>query len=245
MQDKLPQEHFVYFGDTAHLPYGDKSREAVAQFGRKITEFLLAKDCKCIVIACNTASAYAYKHITNDHPEVPVFNVIDPMVDEIVSNHKGEKIGVIGTKGTISSRVYVRKIHQRNKSVNVTSKATPLLAPMIEEGYFDNYISRTIIESYLDGKNFADIDSLVLACTHYPLIKQEIGQYFEGRVSLLDSAEVVAEEVKTRLTKLSMLHRGKKQANQFFVSDLTNSFKKSAEMFFSEKIELKKFDLWS
>jgi glutamate racemase len=238
----LPKEDLLYFGDTAHLPYGDKSKEAIQRFGLKISDWLLKKGCKAIVIACNTASAHAYRAIRKRLPEhIPVINVIDPMA-EVVGNSGLKKVGVIGTKGTIGSRVYVRKIHKQNPDLKVVSKATPLLAQMIEEGYFNNQISRTIIRSYLEG--IKNVDGIVLGCTHYPLIKNEIQELTEEEIQIFDSSEVVAEAVKTALDSTGILNsKGGKQS--FFLSDFTNSFEKSAAIFFGEGIHLEQEDIWS
>ena len=171
----LPNEHFIYFGDTAHLPYGDKSPESIRHYAARITQFLLEKKCKAIVIACNTASAHAFKIVQDiAGPSVPVINVIDPVADYVSAHFHKKRIGVMGTKGTIASRVYVVRIEKRNKSLKVISNATPLLASMIEEGFYNNKISQTIINSYLSKPNFKNIDALILACTHYPLIRKDV-----------------------------------------------------------------------
>jgi glutamate racemase len=139
----LPREPLVYFGDTAHFPYGEKSADALRYYAIRISQFLLRHDCKMIVIACNTASSVAYKTVVDFVGDgIPVVNVIDPVVKEIVSNRQIKKVGIIATKATVKSDMYAKKIHALNKKVEVSSLATPLLAPMIEEGFFDNKISR-------------------------------------------------------------------------------------------------------
>jgi glutamate racemase len=147
--EALPNETIIYFGDTAHLPYGDKSKESITMYSKRITAFLLAKGCKAIVIACNTASAHAYADLKKAYPKVPILNVIDPTVDYCLTKYKKGKIGVIATRGTIKSRIYPRKLNKENPKLEVPQTATPLLAPMIEEGFFNNKISKTIINSYL------------------------------------------------------------------------------------------------
>jgi glutamate racemase len=235
----LPNEQIIYFGDTAHMPYGDKSPEAIKFYSLKIAKFLLDKNCKVILIACNTASAHAYHelvHFLGDR--VPIINVIDPVVNAMISRGKYKKIGVIATKSTIRSDIYAKKFKIIDPGIEVSSLATPLLAPMIEEGFFNNNISKTVINSYLTSPKLKKIDSLILACTHYPLIKPEISSFYGGNVDIINTAEIVAEDLKERLSKLNLLNEGPAKRHQFFVSDYTPSFAKSTRLFFGEKIHL-------
>lgn len=235
IKSKLPQAELVYFGDTAHLPYGDKSPASIRHYSAKITQFLLSKRCNAIVIACNTASAHAYSTVKDvAGPDVPVFNVIDPVVECISDGYSNRKVGVIATKGTIKTRVYPRRIKIANDSITVASKATPLLAPMIEEGFFNNSISKTVINNYLKGRELKDIAALVLGCTHYPLIQKEVEAFFNGSVDIIDSANVVAEAI----AKSFNLSGNKTGKDEFFVSDYTKGFEKSTQTFFGEKIIL-------
>jgi len=241
----LPNEQIIYFGDTAHMPYGDKSPEAIKFYSLKIAKFLLDKNCKLILIACNTASAHAYHelvHFLGDR--VPIINVIDPVVNAMLSKGKYKKIGVIATKSTIRSDIYSKKIKLIDPNIEVSSLATPLLAPMIEEGFFNNNISKTVINSYLTSPKLKKIDSLILACTHYPLIKPEISSFYGGKVDIINTAEIVAEDLKERLSKLNLLNDGPAKRHQFFVSDYTPSFAKSTRLFFGEKIHLSYKPIW-
>ncbi|MBN8701969.1 MAG: glutamate racemase [Bacteroidetes bacterium] len=241
----MPNEKLIYFGDTAHLPYGDKSPDSIKYYAIRISQFLLQKKCKMIVIACNTASAMAYETIKDFvGSKIPVINVIDPVVEEVTRNKKHKHIGVIGTKGTIKSNVYAQKIHLKDKSLQVASLATPLLASMIEEGFFNNKISQTIINSYLSRPKLKNIDSLILACTHYPLIKKEVEAYYKNNIDIIDSAGVVAKHVHNYLSKKKMLTTTKKPVHQFFVSDYTQSFEQSTNYFFKNKISLKEAAIW-
>lgn len=245
----LPDEALFYFGDTAHLPYGDKSAQAVENYSVRIAEFLITKHCKMILIACNTASSFGYEAVKKlAGKNIPVINVIDPVVEMVAKKFQRGSIGVIGTKGTIRSDVYTKKIAKQNRKLEVHSQATPLLAPMVEEGFFDNKISRTIINSYLTRPKLRDIDSLILACTHYPLIRKEIEEYYNGKVLVIDSAETVALHVKKKLAALNLLapemKPAKRKKNIFYVSDYTASFEKSTRIFFKGKIQLKYFPLW-
>lgn len=245
IQKVMPGESLIYFGDTAHLPYGDKSPDSIKYYGIRIAQFLLEKNCKMIVIACNTASALAYEAVKDFvNGRVPVINVIDPVVDCIVNNKNAKKVGVIGTKGTIKSDIYPKRIKSKNKSIEVSSLATPLLAPMIEEGFFNNRISRSIIGSYLSSRKLAKIDSLILACTHYPLIRAEVEEFYKKKIEIIDTAGVVAEKVKAVLKEKNILSKNKKAKHHFYVSDFTKSFEESTRYFFKNKIHLEKVDFW-
>lgn len=241
----LPKEQLIYFGDTAHLPYGDKSPEAIKYYSLKIGKFLADNNCKIVIIACNTASSHAYQDLVDFlGNKIPIINVIDPVVDKMVGAGKYQKIGVIGTKSTIKSDVYARKIREKAPDIAVASVATPLLAPMIEEGFFNNTISKTVINSYLSSPKLKKIDSLILACTHYPLIKPEISAFYNGNVDIINTADIVAEHIKHRLQQLRLLNTGKAGKHQFYVSDYTGSFENSTKLFFGEKIHLKLQAIW-
>ncbi|MBC7383993.1 MAG: glutamate racemase [Bacteroidia bacterium] len=248
----LPNEQILYFGDTAHMPYGEKSAEAIKHYSVKIAEFLKLKNCKMIVIACNTASAAGFKAVVKaTGMKDLVVNVIDPAVDYVVKNHYRQRIGIIGTKRTISSNVYAKRITALDPIANVVQLATPLLAPMIEEGFYNNKISQTIINSYLSKSKLNKIDALILGCTHYPLIKNEIKKFYGKNVAVIDSSEIVAKAVKEVLLKHQLLNTNKhgkfgfgKKGQQFFVSDYTQSFEESSKIFFDEKVKLKQFNIW-
>jgi glutamate racemase len=246
IQKVLPHETLIYFGDTAHLPYGDKSPDSIKYYAIRITQFLLEQKCKMIVIACNTASSLAYETVKDFvGGRVPVINVIDPVVEYVNARKKIHRVGVIGTKGTIKSDIYARKLKAKNKKSEVFSLATPLLAPMIEEGFFDNRISRSIIGSYLSSRKLAKIDALILACTHYPLIRHEVEEYYKGKVDIVDTAGVVAAHVKTILAKEQLLNKKKtKPHHHFYVSDFTKSFEDSTRYFFRNKIHLEQVGIW-
>jgi glutamate racemase len=242
----LPHEHFIYFGDTAHMPYGDKSPESIRRYAARITQYLLEKKCKAIVIACNTASAHAFKTVQYlAGNEVPVINVIDPVAEYVSRHFEKKRIGVIGTKGTIASRVYVKRIEKRNKSLKVISNATPLLASMIEEGFYNNKISQTIINSYLSKPSFKNIDALILACTHYPLIRKEVDLYYKKQIPIIDNGEVAAAALKDILEKKRLLNTGKSSKKDLFVvSDYTEAFNHSTKIFFGEEVQLKRVRIW-
>lgn len=240
----LPNEHLIYFGDTAHLPYGDKSADAIRYYSLKISKFLLEQNCKMIVIACNSASSAAYNTLLDFFDGKALFvNVVDPLVSAVVEKEYDE-IGVIATKATIRSNIYRDKIKHKLQNAKVHLLATPLLAPMIEEGFFRGDISATVIDNYLGKKDFEAIDALLLACTHYPLIKKEILEYFNHKVDVLDSTDVVAMYVKNMLEKEGLLSMKKEQENIFYVSDYTSSFEDTAKIFYGEDIALQTTNIW-
>ena len=247
VNELMPNESIVYFGDTAHLPYGDKSKDLIKQYTGRIAEWLIAKDCKAVIVACNTASAYGFDAVEEacNQASISCFNVVDPVVEHVAEFLPDSKIGVIGTKGTISSRVYLNRLKKLAPEIKAVSAATPLLAPMIEEGYFANNISQTIIDSYLSKPTFKGIEVIVLGCTHYPLIKSEVDKYYKGKVKIIDSAEVVARSVARKLTESKLTSTAKTPCKlRFFVSDFTTSFAKSSIIFFGERVDLTEVRLW-
>lgn len=259
----LPSEQLIYYGDTAHLPYGDKSKESIVQYSLGISDFLLKKKCKVILIACNTASANAFEEVkAHVGSKAVVMNVIDPVVKQVcVDTGSVRSVGIIGTKATIDSRTYERKIKETmatlvatsneisaviNPEVQVSSLATPLFVPMIEEGFVFDDISNAIIRSYLSRRELVGIDSLILGCTHYPIIRNQISRYFNFKVNVLDTAQIVAKDVQKFLTENDLLSREQKDKgeNQFYVSDFTTYFEVIANMFFNERIHLEKQNIW-
>lgn len=241
----LPGESLVYFGDTAHLPYGDKSAESIRYYSQRITEFLLEHNSKVVLIACNSASASAFDSLKEDFKgKAILIDVINPVVNYL-STRNFNRIGVIGTKRTISSGTYEQKIKQKSPSTTVVSMATPLLVPMIEEGFIFDDISNAIIRSYLSNESLAGIQALILGCTHYPIIKNQISKIFNFNVEVIDSARIVSMILRDVLEKNSLLNETGKAKDQFFISDYTDYFEKIARMFFEGEINLKKADIWS
>lgn len=242
----LPNEQMIYFGDTAHLPYGDKSEAAIQAYSIRITDILLKKGCKVIVIACNSASSAAYELLQEYvNRNIHIINVIDPMVELVTQNFEHKQVGLIGTKRTVQSGIYSKKIAEANKGITLKSVATPLLAPMIEEGFFNNQISHEIIAQYLSDAELSAIDALILACTHYPLIKKQIDEFYKGKMAILDSSEVVARALKSYLENENLLNTGEVLNDHFLVSDYTESFESSARLFFHESVQLEKHALWN
>ncbi|MDF1576428.1 MAG: glutamate racemase [Bacteroidales bacterium] len=271
----LPNEQLVYFGDTAHLPYGDKSRESIVQYSLGITDFLLEQNCKMIMIACNSASSNAFDEVkAHVGDRAVVMNVIDPVVNHVCVNTgsildsegtpralagNASTVGIIGTKATIDSGTYERKIRETlshlladsneiskvtHPGLNVSSLATPLFVPMIEEGFVFDDISNAIIRSYLSRKELNGIDTLILGCTHYPIIRNQISRFLNFEVNVLDTPRIVALSVQELLSGKDLLATSRAGDNQFYVSDHTPYFGVIANMFFNEKISLLKRNIW-
>jgi glutamate racemase len=205
----LPAEDLVYFGDTAHLPYGSKSPAAVCRFVRQIVEFLRPMNPKHVVIACNTATALALSTVSAEFPGLSISGVIDPGARAAVAAAGAQRlpaIGVIGTEATIRSKAYERAILQRRNMAKVMLRSTPLLAPMIEEGRTsDDPLVETALRQYLQSMILRKVDVLVLGCTHYPLVKKAIAKVMGPKVTLIDSAEQCAQDVARRLDRKGLL----------------------------------------
>jgi glutamate racemase len=241
----LPHENLVYYGDTAHLPYGDKSAEAVRQFSLGITKFLEEQNCKMVVVACNTASAAAFEALQSEFGErILLVNVIDPMVDFVQQHYPIAKVGIIATKGTVHAKVYPRKLAAKDVT-DVNALATPLLVHLIEEGFSKHAGSKLLVEEYLNQPELKDIDVLILACTHYPIIKGYIEDFYQKKVEVLDSTLITAEAVKSLLAKHSLLNKQSiLGTHQFFVSDYTSAFEQITKLFWGEAVLLQKNNIW-
>ena len=244
---RLPHERLIYFGDTAHLPYGDKSTAAIQAYAVKICDLLLRQQCKLILIACNSASAAAYELVREYvGSKARVLNVIDPIVAHVGRHYAGQRVGLIGTKQTVNSNVYKKKIDELDAGVQLQALATPLLAPMIEEGFLASAVSDEIISAYLGSPVLHDIQALVLACTHYPLIREQLAGYYHGQVDVLDASEAVAAHTAAYLAAQSLLAPAgpAAPAHHFYVSDFTPSFEASTRLFFGREVQLEHYPLW-
>jgi glutamate racemase len=241
----LPHERLIYFGDTAHLPYGDKSTAAIQAYAVKICDLLIKQHCKVILIACNSASAAAYELVKEYvGSKAKVLNVIDPIVNYIGITYPGKTIGLIGTKQTVGSNVYRKKVDELGQDIELKSLATPLLAAMIEEGFFNDSISESVIHTYLSERELSNIEALILGCTHYPLIKQQIEGFYQGNVDVLDASQIVAHHVKAYLNVHSLAAEELTQDHKFYVSDFTRSFEESTRIFFKREVHLEHYPLW-
>lgn len=240
----LPNEDLVYLGDTARVPYGTRSAKVIKGFSEQNTAFLLKKKVKCIVIACNTSSATSASFLKRKFAGVPIFEVISSAARESVQG--GKRIGVIGTRATIGSNAYVKEIQKKSKTAEVYSEACPLLVPFIEEGEINGRGLEFILKKYLTPLKKAKIDTLILGCTHYPIIKDLIQKEMGESIRLVNPEKTVVGEVKNFLDMKSMLNAKKALGKrEFYVTDLTDRFAKVAEMFLSDKIrgDLKEVEL--
>ena len=245
VKDLLPQERLIYFGDSAHLPYGDKSAATIQAYSVKICDVLLQQGCKVILIACNSASAAAYDLVkAYVGSKALVLNVIDPVVAYLKEAYSASKIGLIGTRQTVGSGVYHQKLQESAPGLQLQALATPLLAPMIEEDFHKDEISNQIIGEYLGQPGLRDIEALILGCTHYPLIKRQVAAFFDDSVEVIDSSEIVAKALYELLSAHDLLADKPLPADRFLVSDFTPSFQAAARLFFRQPVVLEKHVLW-
>jgi glutamate racemase len=241
---QLPKENIVYFGDTAHLPYGDKSPATIQAYSIKIAHMLLQQECKLILIACNSASTAAYELIKEYvGSKAIVMNVIDPLIHYLRDHYAHKHIGLIATRQTVNSNVYKKKIDELNRGIKLTSHATNLLAAAIEE-FKNNQVIDSLLDVYLAHFENQSIDAMILACTHYPVIKNQIVEYFKNKIEIIDPSDIVAKEVKAKLESLDLLNANGKSSKHFYVSDYTESFASGTKIFFEEDITLEYYPLW-
>ena len=228
---QIPNERIVYFGDTARVPYGSKSKETITKYSRQIVRFLQMQNVKAIVVACNTASAYALDEIEKE-TDIPMIGVVKPGAKVAAETTRNGKIGVIGTEGTVNSRIYSQYIKELNPKVNVIGKACPLFVPLVEEGLLQDPVTDEIAKRYLSELIDIDIDTLVLGCTHYPLIRSTVGRTMGENVTLVNPAYETARELKELLEKRELLNEEPVKLGdekyRFFVSDSSEKFKRFA-----------------
>lgn len=231
LMERLPFENIIYFGDTARVPYGVKSVETINRYAAQITEFLIQKDVKLLIVACNTMAAVAHKTIAELSP-VPVLEVIDASARMAIQNSRSKSIGVIGTPATINSNAYARAIHLLNKEAKVFSQACPILVPLVEEGWFDHPATRLIAQEYLKPVMAEQVDTLVLGCTHYPLLKPLLQDIVGKEVTLIDSAEAMADIAADLIANQKIGNDQTSRAEYlFYVSDLPYRFQTIGERF--------------
>lgn len=237
---KLPDYRIVYFGDTARTPYGTKSPATIMDYALEDTEFLLSKGARLIVIACNTASSIASDFLRSRFPEIPIFEVVTPAVIKAVALTKRKRVGIIGTRATINSSIYTQRIAERDPEIKTVVNPCPLLVPLVEEGWLSCRETTMIVKKYLSPLKRQQIDTLVLGCTHYPLLRDIIQMKMGKRVNVVDSSLELATHVKDYLGEnpdLEMkLEKG--QNHQFYVSDLTPAFAEVATKFLGRHIDL-------
>ena len=245
IMQELPNENIIYFGDTGRVPYGTRSRDTILKYTRGDIRFLKTFDVKVIVIACGTASSAALPMIKNEF-DIPIVGVIDAAVYAAVRATKNKKIGVIGTSGTIKSGEYEKQIKAYDSEMQVFSKACPMFVPLVENGYFDSPVTKLIVEEYLEGIRAEGVDTLILGCTHYPLLAKVIGEYMGDDVTLINSGAEAAKYLKKKFDREDM-HTGQISDEQYryYVSDDISSFEELGGIFLEREIngQVSKIDI--
>ena len=236
---QLPNENLVYFGDTARVPYGSKSKDTVIRYSSQIINFLKTKNVKAIVVACNTASALALD-IVKQETEIPMSGVIVPGAKMAAKTTKNKKIGVIATEATIGSEIYNRVIGSIDDKIEVTGISCPLFVPLVEEGFAKHKVTEEIIEHYLKGLKTSDVDTLILGCTHYPLLRTKIAEYLGEEIHLVNPAYETATSLKEFLEKENLTNNDSRKIDvtyEFYVSDAADRFKQFANSILPYDIE--------
>ena len=237
----LPNERLIYFGDTQHLPYGNKSVQEIDYYSQVITNFLINKKCKAIVIACNSAAS-SFSGLEHN---CLFFNVIDPVIQYIKKTETIKHVGVIGTKATIKSNIYQKKINSVRTNVKVSSLATPRLASLIEEDD-ERLYENQILNSYLEDEKLKKIDSIILGCTHYPLIEKKIQDFYKSRVRIISSIEHIASYIKEKLIREKLLNQNPlRLKHNFYVSKYSRGFQQKTKLFFPKSIILQEENIFS
>jgi len=232
----LPQESLVYFGDTARVPYGNKSSTTIIRYSREITKFLLKQNVKAIVVACNTASSYALEAI-RELTDIPVLGVIDPAVRSLIARAPKDAVaGLIATKGTIASASYDASMSRNNGTQKLVAQPCPLLVPLIEEGYANSAAADLILRDYLDPLAASGVEYLLLGCTHYPLIAESIRRLYP-RFQLIDSAAETATTLRQLLAERALEAQNARPSVELYVSDMTESMRNLKELFFAGKVD--------
>jgi glutamate racemase len=233
---RLPHENIVYFGDTARVPYGPKSPQVVREYAAQDVDFLLSKDVKMVVIACNTVSAVALD-VVQKHARMPVVGVILPGATSAVQATRKKRVGIIGTRATVNSNAYTNAVRQLDGAVQVFAKECPLFVPLAEEGWVDHKVTEMIAKEYLFSLKQEKIDTLILGCTHYPILKAAITSAVDENVTLIDSGEATAVEVERMLEGKGLRNPSTERPNlQFYVSDIPAKFAEVGERFLGQKM---------
>lgn len=237
LMHQLPHENIVYFGDTGRVPYGTRSNETIIKYVFQDIRFLLNFDIKMIIIACGTASSVALQEVRQQF-DIPIVGVVEPAVERAVQVSKNKRIGVIGTNGTINSGSYVRRIQQLDNSIKAYAKACPLFVPLVENGYIDNQVAELVAEEYLQPLKEYNVDTLIMGCTHYPLLKHIIAKVMGGNVELIDPGAETALYVKNLLKSSDALADAHLPAQRkYFVSDSIENFGKIGGLFLQKEID--------
>lgn len=243
IMNQIPGESIVYFGDTARVPYGSKSKATVTRYTRQIVKFLEMQHVKAIVIACNTASAFALEGVSKE-TDIPIIGVIKPGAAMAAKTTKNGHIGVIGTEGTIQSRIYNNYLNATNPQVRVFGKACPLFVPLVEEGWIEDPVTYEVVKRYISELLPFEIDTLVMGCTHYPLLRNTIQKVVGNDVTLVNPALETAKNLKELLIEQNLLNDSKEVEHHFYVSDGADKFRKFANSILPcEVVETKDVDI--
>lgn len=233
----LPDENIIYLGDTARVPYGTKSSKTVIRYAESNSRFLISMGIKVLVIACNTASAYSLETLRNN-VEHPVIGVIEPGAKKAVETTRSGKIGVIGTPSTMKSEAYIKEIKKLDKDIEVFQKACPLFVPLAEEGWHEGDIALSIANKYLGDFKSGDVDTLILGCTHYPLLKNTIKSVLGEKITLIDSAEETAKAISDELSSRDLFRVGSGSTKkEFYLTDNSDTFVNIANRFLGKDID--------
>ena len=234
--EALPAEHLIYLGDTGRYPYGTKSAETVTRYSVENSDFLAGRGIKLLVVACNTASAVALPTLESRY-DVPVVGVILPGARAALAKSRNRRVGVIATEGTIASGAYQRALRSLDGGLEIYTRACPLLVPLAEEGWVDGDVPRSVVETYLGSLRRSGIDTLVLGCTHYPLLRPVIAEAMGEGVTLVDSAEETAREVAATLATKGLARAGGAGSSSFFVTDVPDRFVRIGQRFLGTRVE--------
>lgn len=248
IMNELPKESIIYFGDTGRVPYGSRSKDTIIKYSKNDVNFLLKKNVKVIVVACGTVSSVALSEIKEISP-VPVIGVVEAAASAAIDATKSNKIGIIGTSGTIKSGAYERFIKEKNSEIKTYSKACPLFVPLVENGHFDTMVAELVTEEYLANIKESGVDTLILGCTHYPLLKNTIARFMGDGVTLIDAGAEVAKALKGVITDGDICADAAKDAQySYFVSDNVDGFETLGGIFLEqticgkvEKIDIEKY----
>lgn len=221
----MPKTRILYFGDTAHLPYGEKSEEIIKKYTLQACNFLKKRKVKVIIIACHSASSVALDYVRSKI-SLPIIGVIEAGVKAAIKKTKNKKIGVIGTRITIKSGAYERFFKSYDKEIEIIARATPLLVPLVEEGWINHYITKEVLKIYLQPLKEENIDTLLLGCTHYPLLKREIKEIFKNRIAIVDSAEELARSISSLFN-----YKERKEELIIYLTDIPPEFERVARNF--------------
>ena len=224
LEKLLPNESFIYFGDTAHVPYGSKSAETVIRYSKSIMDFFMKHYTKAVVIACNTASAVAYDYLKKMYT-IPLFDVVTPSVEYSIKISKSKNVGVIGTYSTIKSKAYTKMFKKLGRDYKVKEVPCPLFVPLIEEGWVDTSIAKNIVETYLNEFQHDNIQSLILGCTHYPIMANTIQSVLSNKIELIHSGKTVGNKLKDFLIKQNIENSINSEPSvKFYVTDFPQKF---------------------